>query len=90
MVRFSVHLCFVVLNCKPLPRHHNRIITVTNESGAIPLQFHTVTDGHDHMHPAISAFLDTATEYGQALPELAATDNPLRDRKWLYDIFPML
>ena len=42
------------------------------------------------MHPAVSAFLDTATEYGQALPELAATDNPSRDRNWLYNMFPTL
>jgi hypothetical protein len=66
------------------------LITVTNEHGAIRCQFHTVTDGHDQMESAISAFVNTATEYGQALPELAATDNPSRDLKWLLRMIPTL
>jgi hypothetical protein len=61
------------------------LITVTNKNGAIRLQFHTVTDGHNQMHSAISAFIKTATEYGQALPELAASDNPSRDLSSRYD-----
>ena len=66
------------------------LVTVTNEFGAIRLQFHTVTDGHDQMNQAVSAFVNTAREYGQVLPEVAATDNPSRDRKWLYDLIPSL
>jgi hypothetical protein len=42
------------------------------------------------MEAAFSAFVKTATEYGQALPELAATDNPLRDLNWLLNTIPSL
>lgn len=80
---------------KHLAQYHGHplfksLITVTNEYGAIRLQFHTVTDGHDQMIPAVAAFVNTANEYGQALPELAATDNPKRDQKWLYEMIPSL
>lgn len=66
------------------------LMTVTNEFGAIRLQFHTVADGHDQMEQAVSAFVKTAQEYGQPLPEIAATDNPSRDQQWLYDMIPSL
>ena len=66
------------------------LVTVTNELGAIRLQFHTVTDGHDQLNQAVSAFVHTAQEYGQALPEVASTDNPSHDRNWLYDLIPTL
>ena len=36
------------------------LVTVTNEFGAIRLQFHTVADGHDQMILAVSAFVNTA------------------------------
>jgi hypothetical protein len=78
LTQFHGHLLFKLL------------ITATNENGAIQLQSHTVTDGHDQMHSAISAFVNTATEYGQALPELAATDNPSRDLNWLLNMIPTL
>jgi hypothetical protein len=54
------------------------------------MQFHAVTNGHNQMHAAISAFVETAREYGQALPELAATDNPSLDQNRLYEMIPML
>ena len=65
-------------------------MTATNEFGAIRLQFHRVSVGHDQMNQAVSAFVNTAQEYGQRLPEVAATDNPARDRNWLYDLIPTL
>ncbi|KAI2504218.1 hypothetical protein MHU86_10241 [Fragilaria crotonensis] len=42
------------------------------------------------MIQAVSAFVNTSQEYGQPLPEVAATDNPSRDRNWLYDLIPSL
>ena len=66
------------------------LVTVTNEFGAIRLQFHTVTDGHNQMNQAVSAFVSSAHEYGQSLPEVAATDNPSRNQQWLYDLIPSL
>jgi hypothetical protein len=57
---------------------------------AIRLQFHSVTDGNKLMYQAVSAFVNTAQEYGQHLPEVAATDNPSWDRNWLYDLIPTL
>jgi hypothetical protein len=42
------------------------------------------------MHSAILAFIKTATEFGQALPELAATNNPSGNLKWLLKMIPML
>lgn len=63
---------------------------VTNEFGAIRLQFHILTDGNKQMNKAVSAFVNTAQEYGQHLPEVASTDNPSRDQNWLYDVTPTL
>jgi hypothetical protein len=47
-------------------------------------------DGNEQMNQAVSAFVNTAQEYGQHLPDVAATNNPSWDRNWLYDLIPTL
>jgi hypothetical protein len=80
---------------KRLAKHKGKqmyvaLITATNELGEVRFQFHVVTDGHDQMKPAISAFLDTAKKYGQQEPSLVFTDKPDADKAFFFAQFPSL
>jgi hypothetical protein len=80
---------------KRLAKHKGKqvyvaLITATNELGEVRFQFHVVTDGHDQMKAAISAFLDTAKKYGQQEPSLIFTDKPAEDKAFFFAQFPSL
>ena len=68
----------------------NGLITATNEHGEVRIQHHVVSDSHDQMKAPLQAFSQTTKEYGLPPPELASTDNPSRDTKFLLETFESL
>ena len=65
-------------------------VTATNELGEVHTQFHIVTDGHDQMINALAAFRNTATQYGQDLPQFVFTDKPKEDYNFFRQHLPSL
>ena len=59
------------------------LITATNECREVRLQCFSVSDSHDQLTPSLAALLNTHKELGQETPELAYSDNPGRDQKFL-------
>jgi hypothetical protein len=59
------------------------LITATNECREVRLQCFSVSDSHDQLTPSLAALLNTHKELGQETPELAYSDNPGRDQKYL-------
>ena len=66
------------------------LITAVNEYGEIRIQFHVVTDAHEQMSNALSAFEDTVQKLGHAPLQLLCTDKPTEDGKYFCQNIPSL